>query len=44
MAGNAHGEKSYKDLSAPHRWMLLILVSMGSSVIYGPIYLKMVIR
>jgi MFS family permease len=42
MAGNAHGEKSYKDLSTPHRWMLLILVSMGSSVIYGPIYLKTV--
>ena len=42
MAGNALGEKSYKDLSTPHRWMLLILVSMGSSVIYGPIYLKTV--
>ncbi len=35
-------EKSYSDLSKSHRWMLLILVSMGSSVIYGPIYLKVV--
>lgn len=42
MAGIAKGEKKYTDLSKAHRWMLLILVSMGSSVIYGPIYLKTV--
>ena len=35
-------EKSYTDLSRARRWFLLILVSMGSSVLYGPIYLKMV--
>ena len=35
-------EKDYKDLSKARRWFLLILVSMGSSLIYGPIYLKMV--
>ena len=38
----AAGEKKYTDLSKAHRWLLLILVSMGSSVLYGPIYLKMV--
>lgn len=36
------GEKKYTDLSKARRWFLLILVSMGSSVIYGPIYLKIV--
>lgn len=36
------GEKNYTDLSRARRWFLLILVSMGSSIIYGPIYLKIV--
>ncbi len=33
-------EKSYKDLSTFHQWFLLILISMGSSIIYTPAYLK----
>lgn len=42
MSHVATGEKKYTDLSKGRRWFLLILVSMGSSVIYGPIYLKTV--
>ena len=42
MAISRTEEKSYTDLSKARRWFLLILVSMGSSIIYGPIYLKMV--
>ncbi len=34
------GEVTYKDLSGVHKWFLIILVSMGSSIIYTPIYLK----
>ncbi|MCC6108819.1 MAG: MFS transporter [Denitrobacterium sp.] len=34
------GEKSAKDLSKAHRIFLLILISMGSSTIYAPAYLK----
>ncbi len=33
-------EKTYRDLSTLHRWFLLVLVSMGSSIIYTPAYLK----
>lgn len=36
----AKGEVTYKDLSGVHKWFLIILVSMGSSIIYTPIYLK----
>ena len=42
MSRQTEGEKRYTDLSKGRRWFLLILVSMGSSVIYGPIYLKTV--
>ena len=42
MAISRTEEKSYTDLSKARRWFLLILVSMGSSIIYGPIYLKIV--
>lgn len=42
MSRHVEGEKRYTDLSKGRRWFLLILVSMGSSVIYGPIYLKTV--
>ena len=35
-------EKKYTDLSKAHRLLLLTLVSIGSSAIYGPIYLKIV--
>ncbi|MEA5020373.1 MAG: MFS transporter [Gordonibacter sp.] len=34
------GEVTYKDLSGVHKWFLIVLVSMGSSIIYTPIYLK----
>lgn len=34
------GEKSANDLSKAHRIFLLILISMGSSTIYAPAYLK----
>lgn len=34
------GEVTYKDLSGIHKWFLIILISMGSSVIYTPMYLK----
>lgn len=34
------GEVTYKDLSGVHKWFLIALVSMGSSIIYTPIYLK----
>jgi MFS family permease len=36
------GEKGYADLSSGHKWFLLILASMGSSIIYAPAYLKAV--
>ncbi len=34
------GEVTYKDLTGFHKWFLIILISMGSSVIYTPMYLK----
>ncbi|MEG0758611.1 MAG: MFS transporter, partial [Raoultibacter sp.] len=34
------GEMTYKDLSGVYKWFLIALVSMGSSIIYTPIYLK----
>ena len=34
------GEVTYKDLSGIHKWFLIILISMGSSIIYTPMYLK----
>ena len=34
------GEVTYKDISSLHKWALLILISMGSSIIYAPMYLK----
>jgi MFS family permease len=40
MSQAVKGEKSYEDLSAGHRWFLLILASIGSSIIYAPAYLK----
>ncbi|MDR1118748.1 MAG: MFS transporter [Bifidobacteriaceae bacterium] len=36
------GEKGYADLGSGHKWFLLILASMGSSIIYAPAYLKTV--
>ncbi|MFR7746768.1 MAG: MFS transporter, partial [Eggerthellaceae bacterium] len=34
------GEVTYKDITTLHKWALVILISMGSSVIYAPMYLK----
>lgn len=42
MANSRNVEKSYADLSSGHRWFLLILASIGSSIIYAPAYLKAV--
>ncbi|GHS88670.1 MFS transporter [Actinomycetota bacterium] len=40
MRRTAVGEKKASDLTKAHRWFLLILVSVGSSTIYAPAYLK----
>jgi MFS family permease len=40
MSKAVSGEKSLADLSSGHRWFLLILASIGSSIIYAPAYLK----
>ncbi|MDF2847677.1 MAG: transporter, partial [Oerskovia sp.] len=40
MAIVATGEKKAADLTTFRRWFILILVSAGSSTIYGPAYLK----
>ncbi len=34
------GELTYRDLTGIHKWFLIVLISMGSSVIYTPMYLK----
>ena len=34
------GEVTYKDITSFHKWALVILISMGSSIIYAPMYLK----
>lgn len=34
------GEVTYKDLTGVHKWFLIILISMGSSIVYTPMYLK----
>ena len=34
------GEVTYRDISTLHKWALVILISMGSSIIYAPMYLK----
>ena len=34
------GEVTYKDLTGFHKWFLIVLISMGSSIIYTPMYLK----
>ena len=36
------GELSYDQISVGRRWFLIILVSIGSSIIYAPAYLKSV--
>lgn len=34
------GEVTYKQISTAHKWALIVLISIGSSVIYSPMYLK----
>lgn len=36
----SRGEITYKDLTGIHKWFLIVLVSLGSSLIYTPLYLK----
>ena len=40
LLAKSKGEVTYKDLTGFHKWFLIVLVSMGSSIIYTPIYLK----
>ena len=40
LLAKSKGEVTYKDLTGLHKWFLIILVSMGSSIIYTPVYLK----
>ncbi|MCL2806993.1 MAG: MFS transporter [Coriobacteriia bacterium] len=42
MNSTSQVEKSYDDLGTGRRWFLLILASIGSSIIYAPAYLKAV--
>jgi sugar phosphate permease len=42
MANSTSNEKTYADLSSGRKWLLLIIASMGSSIIYAPAYLKAV--
>ena len=39
LLAKSKGEVTYKDLTGFHKWFLIVLVSMGSSIIYTPIYL-----
>ena len=34
------GEVTYKDITSLHKWALIVLISLGSSIIYAPMYLK----
>ena len=40
LLAKSKGEVTYKDLSGVNKWFLIILISMGSSIIYTPMYLK----
>ena len=40
LLAKSKGEVTYKDLTGFHKWFLIVLVSMGSSIIYTPIYMK----
>ena len=40
LLAKSKGEVTYKDISGLHKWFLVILISMGSSVVYTPMYLK----
>lgn len=40
LLAKSKGEVTYRDISTLHKWALVILISMGSSIIYAPMYLK----
>lgn len=40
LLAKSKGEVTYKDLTGFHKWFLIVLISMGSSIIYTPMYLK----
>ncbi len=40
LLAKSKGEVTYKELSTLHKWALVVLISMGSSIIYAPMYLK----
>ena len=40
LLAKSKGEVTYKDISGLHKWFLIILISMCSSVVYTPMYLK----
>lgn len=40
LLAKSKGEVTYKDISGLHKWFLIILISMGSSIVYTPMYLK----
>lgn len=40
LLAKSKGEVTYKELTTLHKWALVVLISVGSSVIYAPMYLK----
>lgn len=40
LLAKSKGEVTYRNISTLHKWALVILISMGSSIIYAPMYLK----
>lgn len=40
LLAKSKGEVTYRELSTLHKWALVVLISMGSSIIYAPMYLK----
>lgn len=40
LLAKSKGEVTYKELTTLHKWALVVLISMGSSIIYAPMYLK----
>ncbi len=40
MLAKSKGDITYKDLTGVHKWFIITLISMGSSVVYTPMYLK----
>ena len=40
LLAKSRGELTYKDITGVHKWFLIVLISMGSSVVYTPMYMK----